>query len=375
MKVLSLFSNIGVAEAYLDEIGFDVVVANEVVPKRASLYKKIYPKTNMICGDITDPIVRMEIVEQSLKNSVDVVIATPPCQGMSTVGKQKKSDVRNELITYAIDVIQKVQPKYIFIENVPAFLKTEIVYRNRSLAIETVLMQALENRYTFNMKLINTALYGVPQRRERMILLLTRKDCTPVWEFPKPDSKITTLQEVIGNLPSIDPWVTDISESEMISLFPQYFKKEKEALKVSIWHKPPHHIKRQVIAMMHTPTGKSAFENKKYYPRKKDGSAVKGYKNTYKRQSWDKPAYTVTMDNRKISSQDNVHPGRCIKEFSSGEVIYSDPRVLTVYEIMKVMSIPESWPVPEDTSEAFLRSVIGEGVPPLFVKRVFEQLI
>ena len=50
-KILSLFANIGVAEAYLEELGHDVIVANELDPKRAALYQKIYPKTKMVCGD------------------------------------------------------------------------------------------------------------------------------------------------------------------------------------------------------------------------------------------------------------------------------------------------------------------------------------
>jgi DNA (cytosine-5)-methyltransferase 1 len=127
--------------------------------------------------------------------------------------------------------------------------------------------------------------------------------------------------------------------------------------------------------MQHTPTGKTAFDNSKYYPVKENGEAVKGFRNTYKRQNWDTPAYTVTMDNRKISSQDNVHPGR--KEYidENGEEIYSDARALTLYELMKIMSIPQDWPVPENTSEAFLRRIIGEGIPPLFVKKVFEKLL
>ena len=80
------------------------------------------------------------------------------------------------------------------------------------------------------------------------------------------------------------------------------------------------------------------------------------------------------MDNRKISSQNNVHPG--VEEYKdeSGNIIYSDARVLTLYEIMKIMSIPNNWPVPDNTSEAFLRRIIGEGIPPLFVKKVFENL-
>ena len=124
--------------------------------------------------------------------------------------------------------------------------------------------------------------------------------------------------------------------------------------------------------MMHTPTGETAFDNKKYFPVKENGTPVKGYRNTYKRQNWDTPAYTVTMDNRKISSQNNVHPGRYLGVDENGDTIYSDARTLTLYELMLVMSLPSNWPVPEKTSEAFLRRIIGEGIPPLFVKKVFD---
>ena len=59
---------------------------------------------------------------------------------------------------------------------------------------------------------------------------------------------------------------------------------------------------------------------------------------------------------------------------AKGREVYSDPRVLTLYELMRVMSLPEDWPIPENTSEAFLRRIIGEGIPPLLVKNIFEQL-
>ena len=111
-----------------------------------------------------------------------------------------------------------------------------------------------------------------------------------------------------------------------------------------------------------------------YFPVKEDGTPVRGYHNTYKRQNWDTAAYTVTMDNRKISSQNNVHPGRPIGLDADGIQLYSDARTLTLYEIMIIMSLPETWPVPERTSEAFLRRIIGEGIPPLFVKKAFLAL-
>ena len=62
MKMLSLFANIGVAEAYLKDIGINVVVANELIERRAILYSKIYPETHMICGDITDKKIFDKIV-------------------------------------------------------------------------------------------------------------------------------------------------------------------------------------------------------------------------------------------------------------------------------------------------------------------------
>ena len=152
-------------------------------------------------------------------------------------------------------------------------------------------------------------------------------------------------------------------------------ERKENALKISKWHTPPHHIKRQVVAMQHTATGKTAFDNEVYYPTKENGEAVKGYRNTYKRQNWDTPAYTVTMDNRKISSQNNVHPGKIEYINSNGEYIYSDARTLTLYELMIIMSLPVDWNVPSNTSDAFLRRIIGEGIPPLFVKKVFEKLV
>ena len=126
--------------------------------------------------------------------------------------------------------------------------------------------------------------------------------------------------------------------------------------------------------MMYTPTGFSAFENKKHKPTKKNGEPAKGFFNTYKRQHWNTPAYTVTMDNRKISSQNNVHPGRYLGKDNNGQNIFSDARALTLYEIMKAMSLPDDWPIPPDTSEAFIRRVIGEGIPPLFIKQLFEPI-
>lgn len=374
MNVLSLFANIGVAEAYFEKIGVNVVVANELIEKRASLYSKIYPKTEMICGDITNKNILDKIISQSIEKHVDVIMATPPCQGMSTAGQQIENDVRNSLIYYVIDIIKQIQPKYVFVENVPLFFQTKIIVDSQSVLIPNLIEKELEDQYLINKYIIDTKDYGVPQTRERAIILMTRKDQKTIWNLPKKDSKVVTMMDAIGDLPMLDPFVKDVTDEERKKLFPKYEERMRVAEKISPWHKPPHHVKRQVIVMQHTPTGCSAFDNDVFFPIKSNGKPVKGYHNTYSRQNWNTAAYTVTMDNRKISSQNNVHPGRYIGKDENGYDIYSDPRTLTLYEIMKIMSLPDDWSVPDETSEPFLRRIIGEGIPPLFVKKVFENL-
>jgi DNA (cytosine-5)-methyltransferase 1 len=376
LRALSLFANIGVAEAYLKEIGIDVVVANEYVKNRAELYQQIYPDCNMICGDITSEEIFEKIIENARESEIDIIMATPPCQGMSTAGRQEDDDERNKLILPTLRMVQELQPKYVFIENVPLFYQTEIDHNDERISIPNLILQEVGNLYEITFNVLNTADYGVPQTRDRAITLMRRLDVNErKWELPLKETRQCTLRDVIGHLPMLDPFISDVSEEELLEIFPHYYERREAAKKISPWHTPPVHIQRQVVAMQHTPTGCTAFDNEIYFPIKADGTPVRGYKNTYKRQNWDTPAYTITMDNRKISSQNNVHPGRLEYINEQGEEIYSDARTLTTYELMLASSLPKDWPVPLSTREARLRRLIGEGIPPLFVKKIFESLV
>lgn len=374
MNVVSLFANIGIGEAYLKSLGFNVIAANELEPRRADIYRQIYPETDMICGDITNKDVYSSIVSATKKQKIDVIMATPPCQGMSTAGKQDKFDVRNDLFLYAIKLIKDVKPDYFIFENVPGFMTTSILYNEEPRIIPDVIKDLLRTTYTMSFNIVDTQDYGVPQSRTRMILLGTHRRTAHKWMMPDTDPEVKTLADAIGDLPIVDPFIYDITEEEMLKVFPKYKQREKAALKISPWHMPPHHILRQVITMQHTATGCSAFDNDKYKPRKKNGEIVKGFHNTYSRQRWDTPAYTIAMSNNQISTQNSVHPGRYMGKDSNGDDIYSDPRVFTVYELMRIMSIPDDWPIPVTVSKQYLRHIIGEGVPSLLIKKLFSQI-
>lgn len=369
---LSLFSNVGIAEAYLKDVGIDVVLANEIDEKRARFYQEIYSDAHMICGDITDEKIRDEIVKEAIQKKVEFIIATPPCQGMSEAGLRLEFDPRNQLIFYAVDVIKKVKPKFVLLENVPKQLTTKIEYNGEVILIPEYIKRELGADYSFNKEtLVMAKDYGVPQLRERNIFLLVKKDLDYIWEFPKKQQEIT-LEEAIGALPSLDPLLRE-GVDETIRRFPEYEKKREAGLQVSKWHYPPKHSWKQVEWMMHTPTGKSAIYNETYYPQKEDGTPVKAHHNNYRRLKWDMPCRTVTQNNGVISSLACVHPGR--KYISgSGEILYSDPRVLTIYELMIVMSLPLDWNIPEWADDTFIRRVFGEGIPSKLVRAIVGEL-
>lgn len=373
IKGLSLFANVGVAEAYLEDLGVEIRIANEIDKDRAQFYQDIYKNTNMICGDITDDSVRDKVVKESIEQEVNFIIATPPCQGMSEAGLRLEFDPRNQLISYAIDAIKRIKPNFVLLENVPKQLKTKIQYGDKIVLIPEYIKSELGHDYKFNKEdLVMAKDYGVPQLRERNIFLLVRKDLPYVWEFPEKQKEIT-LEEAIGDLPSLDPYLRE-GINETLIKFPQYEEKRKAGLAVSKWHYPPTHSWKQVEWMMHTPTGKSAIYNEEFYPQKAEGIPVKAHHNHYRRLKWDMPCRTITQNNGVISSLACVHPGRVYKS-ESGDILYSDARVLTIYELLIVMSLPLDWPIPEWAKETFIRRVIGEGIPSRLVREIMKALL
>ncbi len=370
---LSLFANVGVAEAYLEELGVNIALANELIEERARFYSEVYPNTEMICGDITAPQIMSEIIDKSIKLGVDFIIATPPCQGMSKLGSMNPKDVRNQLVYYAVEIIKAVSPKYVLLENVPQALITHISVNDREMLIPDYLKAELGGIYSFNTDpRIKAMDYGVPQMRPRSIFLLSRKDTGINWEFPKKEDVQITLRDSLKDIPSLDPLLREGVE-ETIKMFPDYKKKKEIGLALSKWHYPPTHNKRQVEWMMHTPSGESAIYNEVYYPQKPDGTRISAHENQYRRHNWDKPCRTITQNNGVISSLCCVHPG--YPYIKNGELLYSDPRVFSIYELLVVSSLPSNWPIPNWASETLIRHVIGEGIPPLLVKKIMMGLL
>lgn len=348
MQGLSLFSSAGVGETYLSNIGLDIVVANEIVERRAKLHEKLYPKCKMICGDITNPKIFKEVIDSS--KGIEFLLASPPCQGMSIAGKNRHQntmikDKRNFLINYVFDAIKELKPKYVLIENVKQLLSIELPFNGKLHKVIDILNLNFGEKYEIEGKIVDAADYGVPQTRIRAIIKMYPKGS--VWDWPSIEEKKVTVEDAIGKLPSIEAG-------------------QKSNIK---WHFARKHTANNILCMKHTPTGCSAFSNPVYYPKKSDGTRIKGYESSYRRIKWDEPAPTITIRNDCIASQRNVHPGRLLPDGT-----YSDARVLTPLELMLLDSLPANWNIPDDTPEILIRQIIGESIPPLMLKKIIGKL-
>ena len=349
IKAISVFSSAGIGELLLKNTNVEVVAANELLPKRAECYSHFYPNTDMYCGDITLDETQDYMVSVAQKNGAKMLIATPPCQGLSTLGKNKKQihyekDKRNYLILSALNIIDRCDFDYVLIENVPTFLEMYFPYENDYFKLEEILNKKYSSKYKIEARVLNAKDYGICQSRPRAIIKMYKPD--KKWSWPSEEQEIT-LREAIGYLPSLES-----GESSDIP-----------------WHFAKKHNERAVLALKHTPTGKSAIANEVYYPKKEDGTRIKGFHNTFKRMDWDQPCPTRTTFSGSMSSHNNVHPGRLLPDGT-----YSDARVLTLLETFIVSSIPEDIDFPKDSTDTFIRTVIGESIPPKLMMKVIEKI-
>ena len=341
---VSLFANVGIAETYIKNHDIKIVVANELLKKRAAFHQEMHPKCHMVCGDITDKKIYNEIVKTAKKKKCDFLIATPPCQGMSIACKMAENDPRNSLIKFVVKMIQEIEPTNALIENVQGVMKTSILVNGVATKIvDFVNAELTPLGYFINPVIVNAADYATPQSRRRAIFLISK---ISEWKLPKKMKKIT-VKEAIEHLPSLE-------SGEMSSIK---------------YHNAKKHNDRHIFALKHTPSGKSALHNKVHYPKKTDGTKVKGFATTYKRMAWDKPAPTITMANGSISSQNNVHPGK-----QNEDGTYSNARVLTLKEIFILSGLPDNWTPPEWAKENMIREVIGEGVPPKLIDSLLSTI-
>ena len=158
------------------------------------------------------------------EGELDLLDASPPCQGFSTAGKRRVMDNRNDLFLEFVRLTKEIRPKIFLMENVSGMVKGKMKGRFKEIII---ILKSLD--YNVRCKLLNTKYYNVPQSRERLIFMGIRKDFNILPSFPKPNIKIITVKKILEGV--IPKTKIILSENEKF-----YYRKMKQGESASKYH-------------------------------------------------------------------------------------------------------------------------------------------
>lgn len=419
LKAISLFCSSGIGDLGLKANNIDTVVACELLPERMQLFKHNHSKAKGFCGDIwelKDDIIKY--YKETYSDNPFLIIATPPCQGMSSNGMgtllsnlkkgiRPQFDPRNRLILPAIEIVKALEPEWVIFENVPNMINTIIEEGEDGINIIDYINRELGNIYVGKPVTIDVADYGVPQHRNRLITILTRNP-NGIKEFhkfhklmPEPTHSATktmftkkwlTLRDVIADLPAIssrkgdniDPYnplhkvpVLDDAKLSWVHNTPEgQTAMNNQCINPNCLyqgnalHGSKHNSEGVNKANTDTPLYCSkcgALLPRPYTIDKKTGEKkiMKAFVSAYKRMSWDIPASTLTQNFQYACSDNKLHP--------------SQDRVLSLYEgliIQTISQYPYSFTIDgKQVNDGLIRDTIGESVPPLLTDKIAKYIV
>lgn len=228
---IDLFAGAGGLSLGFEQAGFDVVAAVEIDPIHASIHKFNFPH----CAVIPRSIAKLSGAEIRAaarigRRTIDVVFGGAPCQGFSLIGQRALDDPRNALVKEFVRVVAELKPRYFVFENV----KGLTVGRHRKFLDE--LIAAFERAgYEIRLpwKVLNASSFGVPQDRERLILMGARRGL-PLPSYPH--AQTIAAGRTNGGLPpgpSCKDALDDLPDAERFAQL-----NESDEVRTKAWGKP-----------------------------------------------------------------------------------------------------------------------------------------
>lgn len=344
-KVLDLFCGAGGFSAGLDKLdNFETKVGLDFDKYAVETFSKNFPNAIAINGDITKKEVKDKVIEESKKAGVNMVIGGPPCQGFSLKGKNLGlDDERNFLFLEYIEIVKELKPEVVVIENVKNLMNSE-----NGFFIEQIKTRFGELGYIINPGVLNAKYFGVPQNRERAIIIGSR---TKSIDLPAENpNNMTTVRDAISDLAYLESGEGAV-ESEYIN------KPQSDYQKMLRGEKLHNHI-----ATSHS---KLAIEKLKMIPPECDKSYLpkellgkQKFSTTWSRLEWDKQSPTIDTRFDTPSNGRNSHP------FLN--------RAITPREAARIQSFDDDFVF--YGPKIATGKQIGNAVPPLLAKAIGQAI-
>lgn len=347
-NVVDLFSGVGgLSYGFSKMSEFNILAANEIEKDISIAYTLNHPNVKMLNCDINQ-LTEEKFQEILNGQRIDLIVGGPPCQSYSTLGKRRLDERANLFMQYK-RILSILQPKAFVFENVSGILSMD---KGRLFAKVKSEFESLG--YKLKYKLLDAVDYGVPQHRERVILVGFKGENN--FEYPLPThgdglKPYITLEEAIGDLPSIKSGqIENKFDSSITNDFLKFVRKDDEIMTEHSAPKNGDHLIRIMEAL-------KDGQSKDDLPE--DIRPKSGYGNTYAKLWWKKPSTTITRNFACPSSSRCIHP--------------RDSRAMSIREGARLQSFPDDYKF--FGSDGMKRLEIGNAVPPLLSKVIAEQML
>ncbi len=193
LQAISLFSGMGGDSLGIHNCGIDVVAYSEIEPKFQKSHQLNFPTCKLIGNGNIIKTTDDELL--IYKNKIDLIFAGFPCQGFSQAGKKLSDDPRNTLFNEFLRATKLIEPDYIIGENVKGLLKR--VTSNGEYYIDIIKKEFEDIGYDIEYKILKCSEYGIPQVRERLIIVGIKSSLDKEIKFPIPLETPTDLKDII----------------------------------------------------------------------------------------------------------------------------------------------------------------------------------
>lgn len=345
-KILDLFCGAGGFSCGIDSIDdFNTVIGVDFDKNVLETFKNNIKPVYTICGDLTDENVRNDIIKKSKELGVNMVIGGPPCQGFSLKGKNLGlDDPRNFLFLEYVKIVKEINPEVFIIENVKNLVQACDGY-----FIKQILSEFHKLGYIVNYGVLNALNFGVPQHRERTIIIGSKSKSI---SLPKGNENFVTVKDAISDLDYLCSGEGTFESDYLHEPLSEYQRLMRLNSTRLYNHVATSHsnIALQKLALI-PPEG-----DKKSLPKELHGKQK--FSTTWSRLIWD--SYSPTIDTRfdTPSNGRNSHP-----------VLN---RAITPREAARIQSFPDTYIF--YGKKCSVCKQIGNAVPPLLAKAIGNQI-
>lgn len=350
-NIIDLFAGVGGLSYGFSKIDdFNIIAANEIEKDISIAYTLNHPGVKMLNCDIAE-LTEERIIDAIGDAKIDLIVGGPPCQSYSTLGKRQMDDRANLFMQYK-RILSIVRPKAFVFENVVGILSMD-----KGNLFKNIQAQFAELGYELKYQVLDAVDFGVPQHRERVILVgyLGKNP----FEFPLHTHgeglrPYVTLRDAIGDLPVLQSGESKFEyQSGITNDFLRFVRASGCNLTEHTAPKNGEHLIRIMQAL-------KDGQCKDDLPE--DIRPKSGYGNTYAKLWWDRPSTTITRNFACPSSSRCIHP--------------RDSRAMSIREGARLQSFPDDYQF--YGSDGMKRLEIGNAVPPLLsmaiAKKVEEML-